>query len=463
MVFFIYAMKFYLYNTLSHKKEKFRPINDKEVGLYTCGPTVYQYAHVGNLRTYIFEDVLKKTLRFFGYKVKHVMNITDVGHLVSDEDTGEDKIQREAEKQRKTAWKIARFYEKEFKKDLKKLNISEPDKWTRATEHIKEQIELIKKLEKNGYTYKISDGVYFDTLKFKNYGALLKTKSKDLAVSERITIQDKRNPEDFALWKLSPSGSKRDMEWASPWGKGFPGWHVECSAMAMKYLGEHFDIHAGGIDHIPVHHTNEIAQSEAATGKKFVNYWLHGNFLQVEGKRMGKSEGNYLTLDELEKFGFDPLDYRYLTLTAHYRSPLHFSIDALKSAANARNHLITLLQRAYQTKQKTNSKAQAAFKSEFLKAVSDDLDIPKAIAALWNYSEKISAKDLLWADQIFGLGLDKTKPLKISSAVKKLLKKREEFRAKKNWPNSDEIRGQIKNLGFLVEDSPSGPILLKAN
>lgn len=455
-------MPLYLYNTLVHKIEGFKPIHSKNVGLYTCGPTVYRYAHIGNLRMYIFEDILKRTLKLFGYRVSHVMNITDVGHLTSDEDTGEDKIQREAKKQRKTAWSIAKFYEKEFKKDLKKLNISEPDKWARATEHIKDQIGLIKKLEIGGFTYKISDGVYFDISKFKKYGILLKTKVKELEVSDRITVQGKKNSEDFALWKFSPAGVNRDMEWDSPWGKGFPGWHIECSAIAMKYLGEHFDIHVGGIDHIPVHHTNEIAQSEAATGKKFVNYWLHGNFLQVGGKRMGKSEGNYFTIDELKKFGFDPLDYRYLVLTAHYRSPLHFSIEALKSAANARKHLITLIQRAYQMKRSANRKTQIEFKNKFLKAVVDDLDIPKALAVLWNYAEKISAKDFLWADKIFGLGLDKIKPLKIPSAVKRLLEIREESRLKKDWGNSDVIRAEIKKLGYIVEDFPTGPRALKA-
>lgn len=452
-----------LYNTLTHKIEEFGPIKDRKVGLYTCGPTVYQYAHIGNFRTYIFEDVLKRTLALFGYKVKHVMNITDVGHLASDEDTGEDKVEREAKRQKKTAWDIARFYEKDFIKGLKELNISAPDIWARATEHIKEQVGLIKKLEKSGYTYKISDGIYFDTSKFKHYGALLKAKPRDLEVSERITVQGKRNPEDFALWKFSPAGVKRDMEWNSPWGKGFPGWHIECSAMSMKYLGTHFDIHAGGIDHIPVHHTNEIAQSEAATGQKFVNYWLHGNFLQVDGKRMGKSEGNYLTLDELKKLRFEPLDYRYLTLTAHYRSPLHFSIEALKSAANARKHLMGLLERAYQIKKMPDHKAQIEFKNKFLEAVTDDLDIPKALAVLWNYAEKISAKDFLWADKILGLGLGKIKPIKISLAVKKLLKIREGYRIKKEWENSDKIREEIKKLGFLVEDSATGPIILKSD
>ena len=454
-------MPLFLYNTLNRKSEEFKQIDGKIVGLYTCGPTVYQYAHIGNLRTYIFEDILKRTLKLFGYKVKHVMNITDVGHLTSDEDTGDDKVEREAARQHKTAWSIAKFYEKEFKNDLKKLNISEPDIWARATEHIKEQIALIRKLEERGYVYRTSDGMYFGTAKFKRYGVLLKTRPKDMEVSERISAKEKRNPEDFALWKFSPENKKRDMEWPSPWGKGFPGWHIECSAMSMKYLGAHFDIHAGGIDHIPVHHTNEIAQSEAATGEKFVNYWVHGNFLQVDGRRMGKSEGNYLTLGELQKENFNPLDFRYLTLTAHYRSPLLFSLDALRSAVNARKHLISLLERSFQIKRKPDRTVISEFVDKFTDAVGGDLDMPKAAAVLWDYAEKLSSKEFLWADKILGIGLDKIKPLKIPPKIKKFVAEREKCRKNKDWAGADKIREKIKKLGYSIEDSANGPIILE--
>ncbi len=454
-------MTLYLFNTLGHKKEKFRPISAKRAGLYTCGPTVYQYAHIGNLRTYIFADILKKTLKLTGYRVKHVMNITDVGHLSSDDDTGDDKVEREAKRQRKTAWDVARFYEKTFKKDLAKLNIAPPDIWARATGHIDEQIVLIKKLEEKGFTYKITDGVYFDTSKFKNYGALLKSKPEDLEISERIAAKDKRHQEDFALWKFSPKGEKRDMEWGSPWGKGFPGWHIECSAMAMKYLGEHFDIHAGGIDHIPVHHTNEIAESEAATGKKFVNYWIHGNFLLVDKKRMGKSEGNFLTLDELVGKGFKPLDYRYLVLTAHYRSSLLFSLEALESARNARRNLLGIMARINQTKRKADRKIIKNFKKEFAAALANDLDTPGALAVLWNYAEKLSGRELKWVDQVLSIGFKSAKPPKISAKLKMLLKKREDFRQKKDWPNADKIREQIEKSGFTIKDSANGPILFE--
>src|SRR3989338_2131329 len=328
-----------LYNTLGRKKQEFKPIKKGIVGLYTCGPTVYSYAHIGNLRTYIFEDILKRVLIENGYKVKHVMNITDVGHLTSDADTGDDKVEKSAKEQKKTVWDIAGFYTKVFQEDIAKLHILDPDIWCRATDHIKEQIELIKKLEKKGLTYKTSDGIYFDTSKFKDYGILGNIKAEGLKAGVRVEIGEKKNPTDFALWKFSPKDSKRQMEWKSPWGTGFPGWHIECSAMSMKYLGETFDIHCGGIDHVPVHHTNEIAQSEAATGKSFVKYWAHGAFLLLEKEKMAKSGGNFITLQTLIERGYDPLDYRYFCFTAHYRSELKFSFDALTSCRAAFNIL----------------------------------------------------------------------------------------------------------------------------
>ncbi|MEK7121983.1 MAG: cysteine--tRNA ligase, partial [Patescibacteria group bacterium] len=311
-----------LYNTLSKKKEEFKPLKKKSVRLYTCGPTVYDFAHLGNLRTYIFEDVLKRALILNGYRIKHVMNITDVGHLTSDADEGEDKmtkaLRREGKPLTLKAMKeLADFYAKKFKEDIAELNILPPDIWCAASEHIKEQINLIKRLENNGYVYLTSDGVYFNVDKFKDYGRLVRLRPTDKKIQGRVINPEKKNPRDFALWKFNEK-----LGWKSPWGKGFPGWHIECSAMAMKYLGESFDIHCGGIDHIPVHHINEIAQAEAATGKKFANYWLHGNFLTLKGARMGKSKGNFLNLAEIKKNSFHPLDYRYLVLTAHYRSPL---------------------------------------------------------------------------------------------------------------------------------------------
>ncbi|MDP2676624.1 MAG: cysteine--tRNA ligase [bacterium] len=468
--------KLILYNTLGHKKELFRSRKGKDVGYYTCGPTVYQYAHIGNLRTYIFEDILKRALILFGYRVKHIMNITDVGHLTSDEDTGEDKIEREAFRQKKTAFEIARFYEDEFKKDLKKLNILFPDAFPRATEHIAEQIELIERLEKKGYTYKTSDGIYFDTKKFNAYGILWKTKPHDAQKSDRIKTEEKKNNEDFALWKFSldkardksASSSKRQMEWESPWGVGFPGWHIECSAMSMKYLGEEFDIHTGGIDHIPVHHTDEIAQSEAATGKQFVRFWLHGNFLQIDGKRMGKSEGNFLTAEELQKKGFDPLDYRYFILGTHYRSPLLFSLEALESAKNARHRIVTHIQKLLQMprsiraprggKELDKEKINQGFRNAFTKALADDLNMPQALAVFWNHFEALSHPDILWADKIMGLRLGSIKKPDPPKEIKKLAKDREESRKKRDWKRADEIRSEMQKRGWNIDDTSGGPI-----
>lgn len=355
--------KLKLFNTLTRKKENFNPIpelrfarsvrgrprkailrgkgsrKNKRVGVYTCGPTVYDYAHIGNLRTYLFEDFLKRILLYNGYKVKHVMNITDVGHLTSDADTGEDKLEKGAAREKKTVWQIAQFYTQHFKKDLKNLNILEPDVWLKATETIKEQIDFIKQLEKKGFTYTIADGVYFDTSKLKNYGQIWGQKPETLKPGARVAIvKGKKHPTDFALWKFTPKGVKRQMEWDSPWGRGFPGWHTECVVMAQKELGSPFDIHAGGIDHVPIHHKNEIAQSRAGFGNNLANFWLHGEFLITEEK-MSKSKGNIIILDTLIEKGFNPLAYRYLCLTAHYRSKLRFSWKSLEAAQNALRNL----------------------------------------------------------------------------------------------------------------------------
>ena len=289
-----------LFNTLGRKKQTFKPIG-KEVGMYSCGPTVYLYQHIGNLRSYIFADILKRVLLYNEFKVKHVINITDVGHLTSDADEGEDKIEKAAAREGKKAEDIANYYFKIFEEDLNKLNIISPDVWCKATEHIKEQIELIKKLEKRGYTYKTSDGIYFNTSKFKNYGKLALLNSEGLEAGKRISVGEKKNKTDFALWKFSEKPGKRQQEWNSPWGIGFPGWHIECSAMSSKYLGEQFDIHMGGEDHIPIHHTNEIAQSECAFGKKpWVNFWMHGAFLTSKGEKVSKSKGGLFTISELK-------------------------------------------------------------------------------------------------------------------------------------------------------------------
>ena len=378
-----------LYNTLTRQKDLFESITPGKVGIYTCGPTVYAPAHIGNLRSYVFPDVLKKTLTRLGYAVAHVVNITDVGHLTSDADTGEDKLEQAARQTERSAWDMAAEYTQGFLKDLERLNIQIAQHLPRATAHIPDQIALIEKLESGGYTYSTSDGIYFDTSRFPDYGRIARLKAEGLQEGSRVAMGEKRNKTDFALWKFSPAGTQRQMEWESPWGKGFPGWHVECSAMSMRYLGERFDIHTGGTDHIPVHHTNEIAQSEAATGQPFVNYWLHGQYLVLgDDERMGKSAGNLLTLQALVDDGFEPLAFRYLALNSHYRSYLNFSMPALKAADAALMGLRTLVRKAggktahlLETDpfgQKPQPPARA-----LLEQLCDDLNTPQALASLW--------------------------------------------------------------------------------
>ncbi|MBI5045884.1 MAG: cysteine--tRNA ligase [Candidatus Niyogibacteria bacterium] len=451
-------MRLTLYNSLSRKKEVFEPIRDKEVGLYTCGPTVYDYAHVGNLRTYIFEDILKRALLLNDYAVRHVMNITDIGHLTSDSDEGEDKMAKALRREGKpftldAMKEVAEFYAAAFKKDLAKLNIIMPDIWCAASEYIKEEVALIQRLEDKGYVYTTSDGVYFNTALFVDYGKLVQTNAAD--IQSRIQNSEKKNPRDFALLKFNEIG------WESPWGKGFPGWHIECSAMSMKHLGEQFDIHCGGIDHIPVHHTNEIAQAEAATGKKFVNFWIHGNLLIAGGKRMGKSEGNLMTLSELGSRGFHPMDYRYLVMTAHYRSPLLFSLEALSAAKSARERLYNVvLKLQKEPRDKTNEVPRAnKFTGQFLEAINDDLNTPKALALLWDNIGSVSLKDLLWTDKVMGLGLNKIKEEEAPEDIKRLVEEREVLRRNKKWKETDILRRDLAEKGWIVEDTPEGPRL----
>ncbi|MEK6888502.1 MAG: cysteine--tRNA ligase [Nanoarchaeota archaeon] len=460
--------KIFLYNTLTKKEETFKPIKSNEVGIYSCGPTVYWYQHIGNLRTYIFSDILKRTLMHAGYKIKQIINITDVGHLTSDADEGEDKMEKAAKKEHKSAQEIANHYFSVFHGDMKKLNILEPSKWTKATEHIKEQIELIKKLEKKGYTYKTSDGIYFNTKKFKSYGKLANLNINELKAGKRIDMGDKKNKTDFALWKFSNESDKRQQEWASPWGVGFPGWHIECSAMSMKYLGNHFDIHTGGQDHIPIHHTNEIAQSEAVTNKKFVNYWLHGAFLLFNGEKVSKSTGGLYTIDELEKLGYKPMHYRYLCLQTHYRKPLNFSLEALDASKNAYENLkrkIVELRKNHFPGDNSKEK----YESEFHKAVYNDLSIPTALQVFHNalddkdFDSKIKLKLLEHFDSILGLGIKEMKEekVKIPKSVLDLAKEREKLRKDKMWVEADIIRSRIQELGFLVQDTLSGSKLEK--
>ncbi len=508
-----------LYNSLSSKIEPFEPLRAGHVGLYTCGPTVYNYAHIGNLRTYIFENILKRVLQYNNYQVNHVMNITDVGHLVSDADDGEDKIEKGATREGKSAWEIAKFYTKAFKTDLVELQIQPPNIWCKATDHIPEQIALVQKLENNGFTYRTSDGIYFDTTKLPDYGKLANLKNQTLKAGARVELGEKKNPHDFALWKLSVptprdthpetatagEGSlnqkKRQMEWPSPWGVGFPGWHLECSAMATKYLGQPFDIHCGGIDHIPVHHTNEIAQSEAAEGKPLANYWLHGEFLVIpSGDKMAKSGENFITLQTLKDKGISPLAYRYLCLQTHYRKQMTFSWGALQAAQNGLNNLyeeaLALKKRgweeipgfpgtriidgvAYEHSPTILTdgadEANKKVKEEFKKEINNDLNTPAALSILWKIFNGMTQKGysqilyntILDFDRVLGLQIKENierleyeiqskKEQPLNAKVKPLITARDAARAAKNWAESDRLRGEIEALGYRVEDGPEG-------
>lgn len=457
-------MNLFLTNTLTRKKELFQPIKPGQVGVYSCGPTVYSFAHVGNLRSYIFPDVLKKLLRFLGYQVTHVINITDVGHLTSNADEGEDRIEKAAKSEHKSAWEVAAFYTQAYLNDLDQLNIERPTKLAKATEHIPEMIALVKKLEEKGFTYRTSDGIYFDTSKFPHYGEMSNLNKAELLEGARVEVNpEKKNPIDFALWKFSPAGEKRQMEWDSPWGKGFPGWHIECSAMSMKYLGNHFDIHTGGQDHISTHHPNEIAQSEAATGEKFVNYWLHGYFL-VMGKdqRMGKSEGNALLLKELVDRGYSPLHYRYFCLGAHYRSYLTFSWGALEGAKNAYESLRQKLFELKKSFRVGQASLAVRYHDSMMKALADDLNTPLALGELWKMvkDEAVSPAKALEVvnevDQILSLDLLKEPTQGISEVpaeVKSLADKRWALRQQGDFVAADKLREEIKDLGYAIKDA----------
>ncbi len=449
-----------LYNTLTHRKEVFKPLEERVVSLYNCGPTVYNYAHIGNLRSYIFADVLKRTFEYNGLTIKQVINITDVGHLTGDEDDGEDKLEESSRIAGKSAQEIASFYTDAFLKDIEALNIDiKKIIFPKATEHITEQIALVETLESKGFTYKTSDGIYFDTSKLTDYGELAQLDIEGLKEGARVkTNNEKKNITDFALWKFSKPEEKRQQEWESPWGVGFPGWHLECSAMSMKYLGEHFDVHTGGIDHIPVHHSNEIAQSQSATGKPFVNYWLHNEFLNVDGEKMSKSIGNIVTLDDVISKGFSPLTYRYWLLTAHYHTLVNFTWDAISGADVALNKLYNHFLEYGDGVGNINKEYQA----KFLDYINDDLNTSKAVALVWELikDKDISDSDkkttLLNFDKVLGLGFNEFKPEDIPDEILKLVKEREEARKRKDWDASDILRDGIHKKGFEVLDTEDG-------
>jgi cysteinyl-tRNA synthetase len=468
--------KLILFNTLTRKKEEFIPIEPGTAKIYCCGPTVYNFAHIGNLRAYFFEDILKRVLLYNDYKVEHVMNITDVGHLVSDDDEGEDKMEKGSAREGKTVWEIANFYTEAFKKDIALLNIIPPTIYCKATDNIKEQIDMIICLEKKGFTYITSDGVYYDTSKFPEYGKLAKLDIEGLEEGKRIEFSsEKKNKTDFALWKFSPKDEKRQMEWKSPWGVGFPGWHIECSAMSQKYLGETFDIHCGGVDHIPIHHTNEIAQAEACTGKKFVNYWLHGEFLIEEKGKMSKSAEKFLRLQTLIDKGYSPLDYRYFLLMTHYRKKIKFSFENLDAARNGFNNLKTKIAEVKASIKDSNVidiAKTGKYLDKFIGCINDDLNAGEGLALTWemlkdetlNSSEKILLTNVF--DKIFGLELDKIEAAKnnidIPAEITELAEKRKEAKKNKDFKLADEFRNQIKVKGYEVVDEKGGEYSIRA-
>lgn len=452
-------MRLQLYDTYTRTVREFAPLQPPQVGLYACGLTVYDYAHIGNLRTYFFEDNLRRVLEFNGYTVTHVQNITDVGHLVSDEDTGEDKMEKGARRTGKSAWEIAELYIQLFKEDLRQLNILEPTIWCKATDHIPEQIALIQGIEAKGFTYRTSDGIYFDTSLLAEYGRLARLNPQGQQAGIRVAQGEKRHPTDFALWKFSPPGEQRQMEWQSPWGLGFPGWHIECSAMAAKYLGPFFDIHCGGEDHIPVHHTNEIAQTQAYYGTNLANFWMHGYFLQLGQARMAKSAGEFLRLQTLIDQGYEPLAYRYYCLNSHYRAKLNFSWEGMDAATTSLGRL-----RGAVHEWAAAGEPDQEFLARFEAEINDDLNMPRALALAWELVKSdlppaTKKATILLFDQVFGLGLADWQPPEeaIPREILHLAQQRQAARAAKNWVEADRLRDQAAAAGYTIQDTPDGP------
>jgi len=454
----------FLFNTLGRKKEVFKPLKPDFVRIYDCGPTVYMDAHIGNMWRYLVSDFLRRILEYNHYSVKQVMNITDVGHLTEDDllaaDSGEDKLEVTAKKEKKSVLEVADYYTKAYFKDRKALNILDPHVVCKATDNIPEMIKMIKVLEEKGYAYRLQDRICYDVAKFKPYGLLSGKKLSELKLGARLEpVAGKKNPYDFSLWIMDENHL---MKWDSPWGVGYPGWHIECSAMSTKYLGDELDIHTGGEDNIFPHHENEIAQSEAATGKKFVRYWVHVRHNLVNGKKMSKSAGNYYLLSNLTGQGFDPMAYRYLCLTSHYRSKFNFSISALRAAQQALNRLRL---KVFEMKKATDKRvitSETAFAKEFREAVNDDLGTPQAIAVVW----KVVASPLLSLssklelikdfDQVLGLNLADYE-FRVPQKIREIMERREKCRLKRNFSGADKLREEARRLGYTISDTPKGP------
>ncbi len=456
-------MKLRVYNTLTRQKEELITIKPNQVSVYSCGPTVYKYAHIGNLRAYVFMDELRRVLEYNGYKVKSIMNITDVGHLVSDGDDGEDKMSKSAHETGKTPLEIAEFYTNQFMKDIDALNIKRPTVCPKATDNIDAMINVVQSLLEKGYAYETEDGIYFSVEKFPGYGQLSGIRLEDQRHGARVEVNTfKRHPIDFALWKnASPNHLQ---QWQSPWGMGFPGWHIECTAMSEKYLGKVFDIHTGGVDHIPIHHENEIAQAECWLGQKAVNYWMHSEFMLIDGGKMSKSLGNTYTVTDLVERGYDPVMFRYFCLNVQYRQKINFTWEGMESAKNAYNKLSAQLVAHKNSPATTSAEVLKEYNDKFEEAINDDLNLPLAIGVLWTLLKLPKSKDvynlaLKW-DKVFALNFDSVKEVKeqieVPAEVAQLAEQRLSARKEKNWALSDQLRNQIADLGYLIKDTAGG-------
>ena len=468
-------MKLTFYNTLTRKKEEFHSIDENRVRMYSCGPTVYSYAHIGNFRTYIFMDTLRRVLKYNGYELKHVMNITDVGHLESDADEGEDKMEKAARKEKKDPYEIANFYTEIFLKDMEKLNIDKPEIITKATENISQMIEYVKEIIKNGYAYETSKGIYFDISKLDKYPVLSNRKLDDQIAGARVDVDpEKKNPYDFALWIKAPEN--HIMKWESPWGLSYPGWHLECSTMGRRFLGEEFDIHTGGVDHIPTHHENEIAQSKGATGKIPAHVWMHCEYLQVDGGKMSKSLGNTYTISQLEEKSISPLAFKLFCFTAHYRNKLNFTFEGAYGAQKALERLYDSYIKNANGVDDVDEDIIKEYEERFLAYINDDMNMPGAMSVVWeiarNAKKSIKFADLLLKfDKVLGLDMKNAENYllefkheeseELPEEIKALVEERKQARAEKNWVKSDEIRDLIKEKGYIVKDTKNGQELEK--
>ena len=462
-----------VYNTLSRKKEDFSPIEGNTTRIYSCGPTVYGYAHIGNLRTYVFMDELRRVLRWDGYDLQHAMNITDVGHLVSDSDDGEDKMAKTAREQKKTPWEIAAFYTEQFLKDIDRLNIGRPEVICKATDHIREMIDYVVALVERGFAYETSDGIYFDIQRLPDYGKLSRANLEEQQAGARVEVNsEKRHPADFALWKKAPK--EHIMQWESPWGMGYPGWHIECSAMGLKYLGEEFDIHTGGVDAIPIHHENEIAQAEGLFGHPAAKTWMHGEFMLVDNGKMSKSLGNTYTIDQLIERGYDPLDFRYFCLGAHYRNKLNFTFEGMDAAKSGLRNLRTAVCSHKDAKAELPAGERESLKAAFDDAINDDLNIPKALGVVWNAARRGEKSHgiyelMLEFDKVLGIDIarEPEKPAEEEftpdAELQALIDARTAAKKAKNWAEADRIRDELAAQGIKLIDTPNGVKAIKEN